>query len=71
MKNMEKKLESAELWCIRRMLGVIWSDRVISNEEIWRRAHTMGMKKDLLATAMKRQMAFVGHIVVVVVKYRY
>ena len=57
--KMEKRINSAEIWFVRKMLGVIWKDRV-SNEEIWTRS---GCTKGLLMeTIMERQMTFLGHI---------
>ena len=58
----ERKLRSAETWCIRRMLGIVWSDH-ISNEAVWRRSATLGIKPDLMPTVVRRQLSFIGHLV--------
>ena len=49
---------AAEMWFLRRMLRVLWADRV-TNEEVLRRA---GTRRELLKQVCRRQMAFLGHV---------
>ena len=48
---MEKRIYSAETQLMRRMLWIIWSDRV-SNEDVWKRSCCS--KGQLLKTIVKR-----------------
>ena len=57
-KEMEKKLEAAEMWFLRRMLQISWTEK-ISNDEVTRRA---GVTPSLINTVRRRQMKFVGHV---------
>ena len=56
----KKKLKAFEPWCYRRLLRVSWTERK-TNEWVLQK---MGMANDkrLLATIIKRKMAFAGHI---------
>jgi len=56
---MEKKLEAAEMWFLRKMQRIPWTDRV-TNEEVLKRA---GTKRTLLSTIRRRQLEFLGHVV--------
>ena len=57
-KNTEKKLEAAEMWFIRRMLKIPWTEKK-SNKEVMEQA---GYQRSLIKTIRKRQMKFLGHI---------
>ena len=57
-KEMEKKLEAAEMWFLRRMLQISWTEK-ISNVEVTKRA---GVTPSLINTVRRRQMNFVGHV---------
>ena len=58
-KAMEKKLEAAEMWFLRRILRISWTDRV-TKEELLRKA---GVERSLLRRIpRRRQMKFLGHI---------
>ena len=52
------KLEATEMWFLRRILKVSWTEKR-SNQEILEMA---GMKRSLLNTIRKRQMKFMGHV---------
>ncbi|XP_037794114.1 uncharacterized protein LOC119589587 [Penaeus monodon] len=56
--QMERRLEAAEMWFLRRMFRVSWTDHV-ANEAVLRKA---GREKSLLKCIRKRQMQFLGHI---------
>ena len=58
---MEKKLEAAEMWFIRRRIRMSWTEKR-SNESILKEINT---ERSLIKTIRKRQLEFVGHI------YRY
>ena len=58
-RNMEKRLEAAEMWMWRRVLNVSWTERV-RNERILER---MGTERELLKTIRKRQLQFLGWLV--------
>jgi len=55
---MESRLQAAEMWFIRRMLKVSWS-QMISNAEVLQRADTY---RDLMKSVIARQIRFVGHV---------
>ena len=57
--DMRKRLESCEMWFLRRMMRIPWTDRV-TNEEVLRRA---GVERKLIMEIRIRQMSFVGHII--------
>jgi len=56
--RMESQLEATEMWFLRRMLHIAWTDKV-SNEEVLQRANT---SRNLLKIIVNRQIRFVGHI---------
>ena len=55
---MIKRLESCEVWFLRRMMRISWKDKV-SNEEVFRRA---GTGRKLIFDLRMRQMKFLGHV---------
>ena len=57
-KDTERRLEAAEMWFIRRILRVSWTERK-TNIEVMKEA---GYKRSLMKTIRKRQMEFLGHI---------
>jgi len=56
--EMRKRLESCEVWFLRRMMRISWKDKV-SNEEVFRRAGTC---RKLINDLRMRQMSFLGHV---------
>ena len=56
--DMRKRLESCEVWFLRRMMRISWKDKV-SNEEVFRRA---GTGRKLIFDLRMRQMKFLGHV---------
>jgi len=57
-KRMESQLEAAEMWFLRRMLRIAWTDKV-SNDQVLQRANT---SRNLLKVIVSRQIRFVGHV---------
>ena len=57
-KNLERRHEAAEMWYIRRIMRISWTEKK-SNEEVMEMA---GYKRSLLKTIRKRQLQFFGHI---------
>ena len=57
-KDLRNKIDAAEIWFLRRMLWISWTDKV-TNEEMLRRS---GMKRELMGDIEKRQLQFLGHI---------
>ena len=57
-KDLERRLEAAEMWYIRRIMRISWTEKK-SNEEVMEMA---GYKRSLLKTIRKRQLQFFGHI---------
>ena len=57
-KDLEKRLEAAELWFIRRTLKISWMEKK-SNEEVM---NMSGYKRTLLTTIRKKQLEFFGHL---------
>ena len=58
-KEMEKRLEATEMWSLRRMLNVSWTDRE-SNESMLKRVK---WERCLLNTIRYRQLKFLSHII--------
>ncbi|XP_071959530.1 uncharacterized protein [Antedon mediterranea] len=56
--DLRKRLESCEMWFLRRMMRIPWTDRV-SNEDVLIRA---GVCRKLLKGIRIRQMRFMGHV---------
>ena len=56
-KDMETKVQAAEMRFLRRMIKISWTDRV-SNEMVFQRA---GTKRKLMKMIRKRQLRFLGH----------
>ena len=54
----QKYLESFELWCLRRMEKISWTDRV-RNDEVLHRAKE---KRNMLHEIRKRKANWIGHI---------
>ena len=57
-KDLERKLEAAEMWYIRRIMRISGTEKK-SNEEVMEMA---GYKRFLLKTIRKRQLQLFGHI---------
>ena len=57
-KDTERRLEAAEMWFIRRIQRVSWTERK-TNEEVM---HMAGYSRSLLNTIHERQLKFFGHI---------
>ena len=57
-KDLERRLEAAEMWFIRRIMRISWTEKK-SNDEVMEMA---GCKRSLLKTIRKRQLQFFGHI---------
>ena len=55
--ELEKKLKATEMWMLRRMLRISWTEHV-SNEEVLGRAN---YNRRLLGIIRKRQLSFLGH----------
>ena len=55
---MESHLEAAEMWFLRRMLRIAWTDKV-SNDQVLQRANT---SRNLPKVIVSRQIRFVGHV---------
>ena len=56
--DLKKRLEAAEMWFIRRMLRVSWTEKK-TNEAVLDDA---GVKRSLIKTIRKRQLQFLGHL---------
>ena len=57
-KEMERRIEAAEMWFFRRMLKISWTERV-TNEAVLQRA---GACRELMKTIRQRQLRFLGHV---------
>ena len=56
--DIEKKIEAAEMWFIRRMLRISWTEKK-PNVNVLREGN---VQRSLLKTIRKRQMEFLGHV---------
>lgn len=54
---MERRIMAAEMWFLRRMFKIRWTDK-ITNNEVLRRART---GRELIRTIIGRQIGFLGH----------
>ena len=57
-KDFRRKLDAVEMWFVRRMLRIQWTDKV-TNEEVLKRA---GLERGLMRSIEKRQLQVLGHI---------
>ena len=58
--DIEKKIEAAEMWFIRRMLRISWTEKKPNvNVNVLREGN---VQRSLLKTIGKRQMEFLGHV---------
>ena len=56
--DIEKKKEAAEMWFIRRMLRISWTEKK-PNVNVLREGN---VQRSLVKTIRKRQMEFLGHV---------
>ena len=56
--ELKKKLEAAEMWFIRRMLKISWTEKK-TNDAVLEEAR---LRRSLMKTIRKRQMQFLGHL---------
>ena len=56
--DMIKKLEALEIWFRRRMLRILWKEKV-TNVEVYRRLNT---STSLLVDSVHKQLTFLGHV---------
>ena len=56
--EIEKKLEAAEMWFIRRVMRISWTEKK-SNESVLKEAN---LERSLIKTLRQRQLQFLGHI---------
>ena len=56
--DIEKKIEAAEMWFIRQMLRISWTEKK-PNVNVLREGN---VQRSLLKTIRKRQMEFLGHV---------
>ena len=56
--DIEKKIEAAEMWFIRQMLRISWTEKK-PNVNVLREGN---VHRSLLKTIRKRQIAFLGHV---------
>ena len=57
-KDMENKINAFEMWTLRKIANVKWTDRV-TNDEVCRRLH---VQRKLLSDIKQRKLAYFGHI---------
>ena len=57
--DMKRRLESCEVWFFRKMMKILWTDKVC-NEDVLSRAQ---MKRKLMKDIRVRQLNFFGHII--------
>ena len=56
--SLKKKLEATEMWFLRRILKISWTEKK-SNQEVLEMANK---ERSMLKTIRKRQMKFMGHV---------
>ena len=56
--ELERRLEAAEMWFVRRIMKISWTEKK-SNEEVM---HSAGYRRCLMNNIRKRQLDFFGHI---------
>ena len=57
--DIKRRLESCEIWFLRKMMKILWTDTV-SNEDVLSRAQ---VKRKLMKDIRVRQLKFLGHII--------
>ena len=58
-KTMQKRLEAAEMWFLRRMLQISWVEHV-TNASVLQRA---GARREIMKTIRQKQLRFLGHVI--------
>ena len=56
--NLEEKLETVEIWLLRRMMRLSWVERV-TNEKMLQQA---GVKREIVESVRQRQMKLLRHV---------
>ena len=60
--DLEKRIESFEMKCLRRLLGISWRERK-TNEFVRNTINSMiGKQEELLTTVKRRKLAWFGHV---------
>ena len=61
--ELEKRIESFEIKCLRRLLGISWRERK-TNEFVRNTINSMivGKQEELLTTVKRRKLAWFGHV---------
>ena len=57
--DLRKRLDSCEMWFLRRMMRIPWTDK-LTNEEVLQRAV---VERKLVGEIRTRQMRFLGHVI--------
>lgn len=61
-KKLEKRIEAFELRCYRRLLGIVWKQRVTNIEVRRRITDLVGPQETLVETARRRKLQWFGHV---------
>lgn len=60
---MENRIRSLEMWLYRRMLKIVWMDKISNKEVIRRIVDRGGWRLELMKDIKKRKMQYCGHII--------
>ena len=57
--DMMKQLQTVEMWFLRQMLRILWTDKVTNEEGL----HEANLDRKLLHNIVSRQIKLLGHVV--------
>ena len=60
--ELEKRIQAFEMKCLRRVLGVAWTERKTNKFVRWQVELAAGTQELLLATAKRRKLQWYGHV---------
>ena len=60
--DLEKRINSVEMRCYRRLLGISYRDRVTNEEVKQRIKNAIGPYVDLLTSVKRRKLRYFGHV---------
>ncbi|KAG1692298.1 DNA repair protein complementing XP-G cells [Nymphon striatum] len=61
--TMEKRIRSLEMWFYRRILKIVWTDKISNKEVIKRIVDRGGWQLEIMKNIKRRKMQYCGHII--------
>ena len=58
---MQKKIEATEMWFMRRMMKISWTEQETNEEVLQRGSRITGSRREIMKNIRQRQLRFLGH----------